>query len=281
MNESDPARESWRDELAEGFDEAAALYDGETLPNASMASLRQVSLEVLLETFSPGDTFLEIGCGSGEEAIALAQGGMSVVATDLSAEMVRITSEKAGQAGLGERVEVRQLAARDLRTLEREFGRGGLDGAYSSFGPLNGEPDLAPVASALAALIRPGGSLVVSVMNRFYPLETVWYLLHGEFHNAFRRWSGSAHARVSFELDATVTTWYHTPGGFERAFRPHFRRTHCCALPLLLPPPYLAHLWRRWPRLMDCLERLDEPLAPHWPFHSLGDHFLMVLTRTG
>ena len=259
MSRSGTSQEPWRDELTLGFDKAAALYDDETIPNASMAYMRRVSLDVLLETFSPGDKLLEIGCGSGGEAIALARRGMYIEATDLSAEMVRITSGKAQMEGVSGRVSARQLSARDLETLEGELGRGGLDGAYSSFGPLNGEPDLSPVASGLAALIRPGGSLVVSVMNRYYLLETVWYLLHGQLRNAVRRWSGSAQARVSFELDATVSTWYYTPSGFERAFRPLFRRTQCRALPLLVPPPYLSHLWARWPSLMERVGTLFEP----------------------
>ena len=117
MSRSGTSQEPWRDELTLGFDKAAALYDDETIPNASMAYMRRVSLDVLLETFSPGDKLLEIGCGSGGEAIALARRGMYIEATDLSAEMVRITSGKAQMEGVSGRVSARQLSARDLETL--------------------------------------------------------------------------------------------------------------------------------------------------------------------
>ena len=172
-------------------------------------------------------------------------------------------------------VEVRQLPAGNLDALLDELGEGAFDGAYSSFGPLNGEPDLVPVAQALSQLIKPGGKLVVSVMNRFYPLETLWYLVHGHPRQAMRRWRGTAMSGVSPSLPSTIPTWYYTPRSFGHAFQ-SFRRLHCQALPLLLPPPYLTHLWTRMsPRWL----RWDRMWAGRWPFFAWGDHFLMVLER--
>jgi SAM-dependent methyltransferase len=262
-------------EVREGFDRLAGRYDREVEQNQAMGAMRGVSLATLLATFQPGQRVIEVGCGTGEEAVALARGGVHVLATDLSPEMVCLAAAKAAAAGLEGRVQTCQLAAGELGALVAAYGPGAFDGAYSSFGPLNGEPDLRAVADALAVLVRPGGSLVVSVMNRFYVLETLWYLAHGHPRQAVRRWSGQAMAGVSPALSETVPTWYHTPWFFRRHF-PQFRPTHCRALSLLLPPPYLAHLWPRWPRP---LHGWEEALARRWPFYGLGDHFLMVLKR--
>ena len=164
--------------------------------------------------------------------------------------------------------------------LLNEYDRGAFDGAYSSFGPLNGEPDLRAVSTRLAALLRTGSRMVMSVMNRFYPFETLWYLAHGHPRQAIRRWSGKTMPGVSPSLPAIVPTWYYTPHVFARAFVPAFRAVDCQALPLLLPPPFASHLWSRHPRMVAWFRHWEERLSRRRPFTSLGDHFLMILERT-
>jgi SAM-dependent methyltransferase len=256
-----------------GFDLAAPCYDQEVGNNPAMQWMRRVSLATLAEAFRPGQRVLEIGCGTGDEAIFLARRGVSVLATDPSAAMLALAGAKVRMAGLEAAVQFRQMAAREVGGLE-ELGEGALDGAYSSFGPLNGEPDLEKVGRGLAGLVRPGGVLVVGVMNRFCLFEILWYLLHGRPRMAARRWQSPVLAAVSPSLPAVVPTWYPTPGALARAM-PGFRVFKCRALPLLLPPPYLPQLWARFNRLQSWEERL----APRWPWNRLGDHFLLVLVR--
>lgn len=268
------------DEIGAGFGRAAARYDREVGTNPAMRYMRRVSLETLDAVFQPGQRVIEIGCGTGIEAVHLARRGVRVLATDLSAEMVDRTARRAAQAGLQDVVQTRRLAAGELGALIDEYERGAFDGAYSSFGPMNGEPDLRAVSAPLADLIRTGGTVIAGVMNRFYPLETVWFLIHGHPRQAVRRWRGTAIAGVSPTLPDVIPTWYHTPRAFARAFAPAFRRTGCRALPLLLPPPPLAHLWARAPGLWRWLARYEERLASRWPLCALGDHFLTSLHRT-
>jgi SAM-dependent methyltransferase len=243
-----------------------------------MAYMRRVSLRTLLANFAAGQRVLELGCGTGQEAIQLARAGLQVLATDLSPRMLAVTRRKVAAAGFEQVVRTRHLAAGEIGVLVQEVGEGAFDGAYSSFGALNGESDLHVVGIALGRLIRPGGRVVVSVMNRFYPFEVLWYLGHGRPRQAARRWGGSTLAHVSPSLAVRVRTWYCTPWAFGRAF-PRFRRVSCRALPLLLPPPYAAHLWLRRPARMWHWVRWEEQLARLRPFCGLGDHFLMVLER--
>ena len=266
-------------ELCAGFDRAAGRYDGEAEANPAMAWMRRVSLRTLRAHFSPGQRVLELGCGTGEEAVALGRAGIRVLATDLSSEMLAVAEAKIADAGLASVVQTRRLAASQIGVLVDELGEGVFDGAYSSFGALNGEPDLGTLGRGLAALIRPGGLLVASVMNRVYPFEVLWFLAHGRPREAVRRWGGSALAHVSPALPDRVWTWYWTPQAFTRAL-PDFRFVSCQALPLLLPPPYAGHLWGRFPDLMRRLARWEVRLAGWGIFSGLGDHFMAVLERT-
>ncbi len=267
------------EQIGRGFDHSAPSYDHEIGLNPAMQYMRRISLSTLLSTFEAGQRVLEIGCGTGEEAVALGERGIHVLATDLSPQMVEWTRHKAATAGLEGRVQVRCLPAGRLSALQDEWEEGAFEGAYSSFGPLNGEPELGPVREALATLLRPGSPLVASVMNRVCAFETVWYLAHGHPRQAIRRWEGRTMAPVSPDLTDVVPTWYHTPHSFTRAFAPTFRRHSCRALPFLLPPPFAAPLWRERARWMQRLVWWEERLAPRWPFCALGDHFLIVLQR--
>jgi SAM-dependent methyltransferase len=245
-----------------------------------MQYMRRVSLGALYRVFRRGDRVLEIGCGTGEEAIALAHRGIEVLATDISQQMVAIAERKIKCAGLDHLIRVRQMAALELDQLVETSDEGAFQGAYSSFGALNGEPDLEGFGKALAVLLAPGGRLVVSIMNRYYPFEVFWYLAHARPGRALRRWGGSARSTVSPNLAVTVPTWYYTPRGFQHSLGSAFRRVSCRALPLLLPPPFAAHLWHRFPLLIRALCRWEGLLAARWPWSALGDHFLMVLERT-
>jgi hypothetical protein len=52
-------------------------------------------------------------------------------------------------------------------------------------------------------------------------------------------------------------------------------------LPVLLPPPYLEHLFHRFPALFLRLEEIERRVRNRYPFHSLGDHFLVTMVRAG
>jgi hypothetical protein len=213
------------------------------------------------------------------EAAALARVGIRVVATDVAPGMLETTAERLATTRMADRVALHRLAASDVGLLLERYPAGSFAGAYSSFGPLNCEPELRRVAEGLQALIRQGGVLAVSVINRFHPFEAAWYGLHGDMRRATRRWGGHAEGTVSPSLPHRVPTYYFTPGAFARCFAPQFRVIRCRALLVLLPPPYLSHLVDRFPRLFRLAGYLEERLAP-WPVvRALGDHFYMELER--
>lgn len=261
------------------FSAVSGLYDAETESNPIVAWVRAQTVPRMTTWFQPGDRVLELGCGTGVEALSLARAGLHVVATDIAPGMIAQTQARVQNAGMTGRVEVRQLAAASIGELLTDHAPGSFAGAYSSFGPLNCEPDLPAVADGLAPLIRPGGRIMISAINRIHPFEFAWYAAHGDLARATRRWSGYSAGTVSPALPDRVSTFYYTPNAFARAFRPHFRVINCRALLLLLPPPYLAHLMKRAPRLFRVAASLEVLLAD-WPLlRALGDHFWLELER--
>ena len=276
--------DTYHKEAARAFSRAAPLYDAEHAANAIARWTRARSLAVLDAAFGPGGPVLELGCGTGAEAIHLAGRGVRVVATDAAPAMIATLAAKLAPDGpaahLAERITPLVLPAGRAGDLVDRYGPSAFDGAYSSFGPLNCEPDLAPVAAALATLVRPGGRVVLSLINRYCLWETAWYLRARQPAQALRRWPGRAAATVrgAWQEDR-ITIFYWTPGAVDRVFRPHFRVRRRLGLPWLLPPQYLDGLARRAPRLFRRLARWDRRLAHRWPCYAVGDHFLLELIR--
>jgi SAM-dependent methyltransferase len=266
---------------ARAFDAVAPDYDSTYGPqgNTVMAWLRRESLALLQETFPPGSRLLEIGCGTGDEALRLARAGCTILATDVSPAMAAQTRAKARAAGLADQVTALALPAGRLEALRpsRPF-----DGAYASFGPLNCEPDLPLLNVALARLLRPGAAFVCSVMARWCPFEIAWFLLHARPRAAFRRlrrgWQ-SAPVAGGAGVQASVAMRYLSVGDMARVFAPAFAIERTLSLPLLLPPPYLDGLFRRYRGLFDRLEPGERRLRERWPWRTIGDHVALVFRK--
>lgn len=269
---------------AQAFSRAAPLFEADEEINPLARWTRRRSLATLDMAFHAGDRVVEIGCGTGMEAVHLAKCGVTVVATDAAPGMIAALEAKLAEGGsahdLADKIVPLLLPAHRLGELVARYRRASFDGAYSSMGPLNCEARLEPVGEALAELVRPGGRLVFGILNRYCLWETAWYLRARKPRLAFRRWGGRAEAtaRPAWQ-EERFTCYYWRRGEIERAFRPHFRVTHREGLPWLLPPLYLDGLIRRAPRLFRHIARLDRRFAALWPAYDIGDHLLIQFER--
>src|SRR5690349_1552557 len=137
------------------FDAAASSFDSRFGEWLSVAAQRAAVRAALLEAFPPGGTVFEIGGGTGEDAVWLAQRGFKVLSTDAAPAMVEMARRKLEPFGS----HAEAVAAEDLEHFPDRFsGATGaqFDGAFSNFAGLNCVDDLEPVARGLARLLRPG-----------------------------------------------------------------------------------------------------------------------------
>ncbi len=268
---------------AQAFSRYARFYDAEEKRNKIARWTRAQNLKYLHATFRPNELILEIGCGTGTEAISLAKSGVRLVATDAAPGMIRHLQGKVSvyeDDAVGTHITALVLPAAHIDKLNDQYGRAGFDGAYSSFGPLNCEPDLAAAANALGGLVRPGGKLVISLLGRYCLWETAWYLLHGQPRQAFRRWDGRAEATVRGAWqDERVHVFYWSAAQVERAFAADFSLLRQSALPWVLPPQYLSGILDRRPRLFRLLAAIEARTASDWPGNVIGDHIRFTFVR--
>ncbi|HTB72024.1 MAG TPA: methyltransferase domain-containing protein [Polyangiaceae bacterium] len=262
-----------------GFDAAADRYDDDEAGNRVLAHMRGRALEHLSLAFAPGSRLIELGSGTGTEAARLVALGCRVALVDVSPRLLERASAKVRATRPDGLLGAHRLPARSVGELARVYGAGSFDGAYSSFGPLNCEPLLEPVGRGLADLVRPGGAVVLSVINRWCPAEVGWFAAHGRWREAARRWGGPVQAAAYPGGPRDVTTWYYSRREIERAFSPAFRLEHAEALPLLWPPPYLDFMVARLEPLLRAAGPLERAAAALPLLRDLGDHVLVRLRR--
>jgi SAM-dependent methyltransferase len=264
------------DQVANAFDRAAASYTAEYAANPVMAWLTEDTFDRLCRLFPPGSRLLEIGCGPGEMAVRLAEAGRIVVASDISPAMIAQVARRAATCPARARLSWLAAPAAEVGA----HVQGPFDGAYSNFGPLNCEPDLARFAGALAQLLRPGAAFLGSVMNRACAWEIGWGLIRLRPRAAFRRlgrgWQTARMSAGPGEPPTEFPVRFYSPGEFAAALGPAFCTEQIAGYPVLIPPPYLAG---RLPWAVRRLAGLERRLRSLPGLRGLGDHFLIVSRR--
>jgi len=254
------------------FDSVAVGYDASFTERRLGRWLREMVWEHLDDAFRAGDHVLEIGCGTGEDAVHLARRGVRVDATDASERMVAVAGQKAAEAGVAALVSLARWDVADPATAPA----GPYDGALSSFGALNCVADRAALAATLAQLVRPGGQVVLVVMGPLCPWEMGWLAVHGHPRAAVRR---LRRGRAAVVGGLPLRVWYPSPGTLRAELAPWFALRDHAGIGLLLPPSENAALVDRAPRLFEPLAAADRRMRRALPWRWLSDHYLLRLER--
>jgi len=240
-----------------GFDCIAADYEKLWSGTKAGQLQREAVWRHTAKLLPAGSSVLDLGSGTGDDALMLAGRGVRVTGIDASAEMVRIAR--------GRGVDAQCCAIEDLGWLHETF-----DAVWSNFGALNCVERLSDLREPFSRLVKPGGPVVVCLMSRVCLRETIWYSLHGDFRKATRRWGGEAGSSV------TPRVFYPTIGDVRRAFAPDFRLAAVHGIGLAVPPSYVTGISDA---AMDRLAAFDRHAA-HLPIlRSLGDHRLMIFRK--
>jgi ubiquinone/menaquinone biosynthesis C-methylase UbiE len=258
------------------FDNIAEQYDA-TFTSSTIGRIQRDSVwRELRKNFPPGDRILDIGCGTGVDARFLAERGIDVVACDSSAGMLSVAQRRiADLPRWAGSVELRLLPAEEISDLRDEVP---FDGAFSNFGAVNCVANMAKLASDLAQLLRPGANLLLCVMGPMCLWETVWYLLHGEFAKAFRRFH---RAGVAARLGdgAVVQVRYPSVRSIRRMFAPGFSLKTIRGIGVAVPPSYLEAWATRSPGIVK-LEAHADLVLGHCPgIRMFADHLLLRFER--
>jgi len=211
-----PSDRHWFEDVADHMGPAYLRY------SFTMGTEQEVEFLVELLGLEPGMTVLDVGCGPGRHAIALAKRGISVIGVDVSSRFVEVAIEVADREGVTGLVEFHRGDARAMVGDPRFDGRGvdaaislcqgafGLGGPPEAGDPQNLEPDGAVLAGIRSAL-RPGGRCSISAFSAYFQVR--WL----EDRDAFDAASAVNHERTEVmdsdgeAVDADLWTTCYTP----------------------------------------------------------------------
>jgi SAM-dependent methyltransferase len=260
------------------FDAVAQNYDEFFTDSAIGQAQRRAVWQELENAFRPGDSVLEIGCGTGVDACFLAERGVSVLACDSSSVMLEVASTR-----VRDRQSHFKHASVGLHICPaEEIGRldpGRLfDGAFSNFGVLNCVRDLGQFARQLAAHLRPHAPVMLCLMGPCCLWEVAWFLAHGQPGRATRRFRRKG---IVARVGETGLIQIYYPGvrRLARAFAPQFRLRSFKGIGLTVPPTYARPWTDRFPASLKFAASADRLLANCPGIRTLADHILVTFER--
>jgi ubiquinone/menaquinone biosynthesis C-methylase UbiE len=259
-----------RSSLSAAYDAIARDYDWQIEDDAWM---RQLLWRRYVEVFRSGHRVLDLGCGTGTDAVFLARQGVKVTAIDISSAMVEEARSKAARAGLSDMVQVSVRAIGELET----FPDGTFDGIISAFAALNTVPSLTQFAAEAARILVPHGRMILHLLNRSSLWE--WGSLGSR-----GRWAEALQLRRrrdrTFFLGGQPVHHYlpRADQAFEQDFSAYFRLCELRGLGIACPPHPIPHVPAA---VLTTLGRLDALIGRRQPFVHWGRFSLLELERAG
>ena len=253
--------------MLEAYEAAAPDYDGQVQGDAWM---RNVLWDRYARLFCAGQTVLDLGCGTGIDAVFLARRGIRVLGIDASPAMIAQSRAKLAAAELEDLLHFRVMDIAGVGSLPGA----GFDGIICAFAALSTVAELDEFAASVARLLVPRGTLVVHLLNRWSLWEWLGLVRSSRLRAAGRL---GRNPRRNFMIGGrTVPHYLYQPGAAYLFFESRFALRRAYGIGILRPP----HTVRRIPSvIVKGLERLERPLRGLWPVRDWGRFFVLELER--
>lgn len=256
--------------IAEAFSRTAEKYDSLADENPHLTRLRQKVYAHVYRHVPAGGRILELNAGTGIDAVALAQRGYQVHATDISPGMLARARDKVERLSLNGQVSVQECSFDQLSQIQA----GPFDAVLSNFGGLNCIPDLSVVVAQLPLILRPGGTVTWVLM----PPVCLWEMaeaLRGNFRLAFRRFK---HGGVRSHLEGLhFNVYYFSPRQVLSWFGVNYEIVEVEGLSVITPISHNRSVAKRHPRTYARLAWLDDRLSKRKPWWGWGDFYILTM----
>lgn len=255
-------------DVAIAYDQIASVYDDQVQGGQWM---RGMLWESYRRRFTPGQCLLDLSCGTGIDALFLAQLGFHVVGIDISARMIEQLELKAKRLNLSDHI---LTHVRDINGLHT-WSPPPFDGIISAFAGLSTLPDLTDVANDAHRLLKPGGYFIVHMLNRASLREWLSLIRHGQWahaRNVMKRATLAPHIG-----GIPVRHYLYRPDEvYQRYFKQHFHLRRVYGMGILRPSGLPRGLS---PAILTLLGWLDRRMSEHSLFIDWGQFFVLELQK--
>ena len=251
----------FHNEIASGYDEVV----GVSIP---ARLIRNFFCQRILNAVKPGMHLLEIGCGTGIDAVYLAKNGIKLTSTDISPEMIKITSQKAVNENLTEFITTEILDADNLDKLDGNL----FDGIISNFNAMNYVKDMNKFALNAHKILKPGAKVFFVMLNKVCLWEFYYYLLKFRPVTAYERLT----AREKY-FKTRMKLYF--PRRVKKIFSEYFITNSVRGFGFLYPPDGLAAFQERHMKFFNSIQGLENFLCSKYPFYNFCDHYLIEMTK--
>ncbi len=247
------------------FDKAAHSYDGDFSETSVGKAQRGQVWKILDKELTKNTSLdiLELSCGTGLDAVFMAQKGHKVLATDISGEMIRKAEENTGKREID--LSFRVMDIRDIGDVEGTY-----DLIFSNFGGLNclDKNELQNALKLAQEKLKDDGKLIFVLISNFCFMETLYFSVTFRFKKAFRRRKSRQIARLG---DEEIELFYYSVKEFDELLGE--KHTKRIGIGNFVPPSYMDKHIPKF--LINFLNRIDRALL-HLQWSSRwSDHVLL------
>lgn len=254
------------------FDIAALSYD-KSFTNTSIGKAQRTLVHHHLKDVlykKKNQHILELNCGTGEDASYFDKLEHTVVATDVSKNMVVVAKQK----NIDSTIEFKQM---DINKISQQKFSKKFDVIFSNFGGFNclSSLEIKNFFSSTKQLLTKNGKIVLVIMPKKTAWEKLYFSLKGNFKEANRRnTTKSIKANVDGVL---VNTWYYNPKEIVK-FASDFSVVKTKPVGLFIPPSYLQKSFLGNTFIVAVLKRLDFIFSSSF-LANYADHFYIELQK--
>lgn len=260
------------------FDVLAGTYDAGFVKSLIGQAQRRITYKWLrpMLAVKPGMQLLEINCGTGTDALWMAQKGHTVTATDASPAMIEKAQRKAALTPAPNQPIFQTCVFDNLQT---NFQGGLFDGIVSNFAGLNcvAPEVMTGLSKQFYRLLKPGGYFAVVLFGKYCLWETMYYLLKAQPGQAFRR---RTNKEVIVPLSAHVQqpVYYYSIKAFSRLMAP-LQLIEKRPVGLCIPPSWMEGYMQQHRRFFKTLVQWEERIGSASFATSLADHTFLLFKK--
>ena len=221
-----------------------------------------------------GLEILELNCGSSEDAMFFSEKGVNLVATDISEEMLKVTTVRANQFSMQNRISSQFLDPEsfDETVFDKKF-----DLIFANFGGLNClHPEAVKrLIHNLPSILAPGGRFVGIITPKFCLWESLYFMTQFKFRQAFRR--NTSRESIVQVGGVSFKSWNYNPAQLTSWSESRFRMIRKVPIGLATPPVALESQFLNRKALLFRLARWGKRLDQLSLLAGMSDNFLIDL----